>query len=198
MKKLYLILTAIFLLCLSCNNVTAQVPYKASVGGVLPSLFAGGPSSKFFFKEHIAFQADILLKTVLTAGRDADINKPIFAVYIDLEANLNIVYQNKFKEKEYSEYFWLIGGGVSYGYDFAGFVGGGKRGGKIGVNTIFGIEIVNKATPVSFQIDFRPGYGMLFTFNNSWVDATFLSHKSPWSHFDWMIGFTLRYTFKKK
>ena len=97
MKKFTIIFIATILLCFSCEKLMAQAPYKASVGGMLPSFLALGPSAKFFVGEHLALQADILLKTVLTAGRDAAINKPVFAVYINLETNLNIMYQNKFK-----------------------------------------------------------------------------------------------------
>jgi len=41
---------------------------------------------------------------------------------------------------------------------------------------------------------------MLFTFDKSYnyVHALFFRSESPWSHFDWMIGFTLQYTFKEK
>jgi len=101
------------------------------------------------------------------------------------------MYQGKFKEKKYIDSFWLLGGGLSFGYTI-------EENGKFGANAIIGIELVNKKTPVAFQIDFRPGYGMLFSFDKTPVYAFFFSHKSPWHHFDWLIGFTIRYTFKKK
>ena len=191
MKKIYFLLIASILLGVSCNTISAQAPYKASVGGVLPSFFAVGPSAKFFFSDHLAFQADIMLKNGFTIGKDIDSNQRGLVLYVGLETNLNFVYQKKLKEKKKTELFWFTGSGISFGYTLAG-------NGKFGANAIVGMEYVFKNSPISIQVDFRPGYGMLFSFDRSPVSGFFFTHKSPWSHFDWLIGFTLRYTFKKK
>ena len=39
---------------------------------------------------------------------------------------------------------------------------------------------------------------VVFTPNDNYVEALFIKLKNPYSHFDWFIGGTLRYTFKKK
>ena len=169
----------------------AQAPYKASVGGMLPSFFALGPSAKFFFSERIAFQADILWRDGFTIGKDMDWNERGLALYLGLETNLNFIYQKKLKEKKKSELFWFTGGGISFGYTLA-------NNGKFGANAIVGLEYVFNNAPIALQIDFRPVYGMLFTFDKSPIHGFFFRHESPWSHFDWLLGFTLRYTFKKK
>jgi len=192
MKKIYYLLTATLLLFLSCNKIAAQAPYKASVGG-MPLVNTLGISSKFFLGNHIAFQTDLFWKVIFTGYKYENMDKKriLGALYASLELNPNIIYQKKIKEKTISELFWFIGGGVSFGYAIG-------NSGKFGANGIIGIEFVDKTIPVAFQIDFRPGYGMLFSFDKTPVYAFFFSHKSPWHHFDWLIGFTIRYTFKKK
>ena len=171
----------------------AQEPYKASVGGLLAP-FAVGVSSKFFFCEHLAFQADILQKTGFTFGKNIGYNDYGLRLYWDLETNLNFVFQKKLKEKKISELFWFIGGGTSFGYTIKDIDG------KFGVNAIVGLEYLFKNCPMAIQIDFRPGYGMLFSFDKTdkYVNQFWSRQLSPWSHFDWMIGFSIRYTFKKK
>ena len=210
MKKITIILTTIFLLFLPCTQTWAQadttknilhervneqekkarVPYKVSVGA-MASYFAIGFSSKFFFCKHTAFQTELLWKGVFSPYKDDYYNEIFLAAYVNLETNLNIIYQKKIKEKKNSELFCLVGGGTSFGYDFT------VRG-KFGLNTIVGLEYVFKKKTLAIQIDFRPGYGMLFTFDGSDVKESFSSHKTPWHHYDWLIGFTLRYVFKKK
>ena len=56
MKKIYLLLTVTFLLCLTYITTIAQPPYKASVGGMLPSFFALVPSSNFFLENTLLFR----------------------------------------------------------------------------------------------------------------------------------------------
>jgi hypothetical protein len=210
MKKLILIII-IFLSWLPCSQIWAQAdttnnilnqrvkervyktqaPYKASVGGMFPSFLTMGASSKIFFNECGAFQAELLFKTVFAIGKKDISFGDITAIYSNLETNLNIIYQKKIKEKKNAELFWLIGGGISFGYNF-------EVQGKFGVNTIVGLEYVFKKKPLALQIDFRPGYGMLFSFDSSNVKGFFFEHESPWPHFDWLFGFTLRYTLKDK
>ena len=194
MKNIKIILSVSILFCLFCGKTNAQVPYKASVGGIMPyTSLAVGPSFKFFFTDNVAFQTDILVKGVLTGGVDVDKNKISFAPYLSIEANMNVIYQKKLKENSISELFWLMGGGVSFGYSWT------PGNGKFGVNTLFGLEYVFMNKPIAIQIDFRPGYGLLFNSSvDSYVEAIFFTHTNPWSHFDWFIGGTLRYTFKQK
>jgi len=169
-----------------------QMPYKTSIGGIMPfTSLAFGPSLKFFFTEHLAFQADIFIKGVLTGGVDLVDNKTAFVIYLSIESNINVMYQKKIKEKNKSELFWLMGGGVSLGYCWT------PNNGKFGTNVILGLEYILKNTPMAIQIDFRPGYGLLFN-SDHYISVPFSSFNNPWHHFDWFIGGTLRYTLKKK
>jgi hypothetical protein len=47
-------------------------------------------------------------------------------------------------------------------------------------------------------MDLRPGYGMLFNSGEKLNGGGYIPANNPWSHFDWTLAFTLRYTLKKK
>ena len=189
--RLFFLATIAFLLSVACLKSYAQSPYKASVGGIVYGL-ALGPSFKAFFTNHVAFQTDMFLKGVLSAGKDVNTNRIGFAPYLSVETNVNLIYQKKIKEKTYTELFLLAGGGVSLGYSWT------PGSGKFGINAIMGLEYVFKNIPLAIQIDLRPGYGLLFNSNYKYVDAIFFTHNNPWSHFDWCIPLTFRYSFKEK
>jgi hypothetical protein len=194
MKKITFYLIAVILLCLPYNKISAQAPYKASIGGMpyYGTFLAIGPSFKFFLNDNVAFQSDILYRATLTG---AFIERRIaFALYTVLETNTNFMYQKKLKDKKSSELFGFIGGGINFGINFGFLPVEGC--GKFGTNAIFGLEYVYKNIPLAIQIDLRPGYGVLF--HPSGEIDVFNTVKTPWSHFDWMFGFTLRYTFKEK
>ena len=179
---------ATILLCLSCYNTMAQAPYKASIGGLLGYL-GMGTSFKTFFTEHISFQTDIFGKLVLTM--QADESNLGAALYPALELNTNVMYQKRIKERKKSELFWVIGGGLSLGCDLL------HGNGKFGANVIIGWEYVFKNKPLAFQIDLRPGYGMLFNSGDILKEGLHPAI-NPWHHFDWLVGFTFRYAFKEK
>ena len=185
MKSKKQILIAGILLCLSCGKTTAQAPYSASAGGLL-GINAGGFSSKFFFTDNVAFQSDILCKVTLTKVYGGNL-----VFYPALETNSNLMYQKKIKNKKSSEQFGFIGGGINLGCVPAGY-------GKFGVSAIIGLEYVFRKKPLAIQIDFRPGYGLLFHYGEEMAIPLFNRIESPWSHFDWMFGFTLRRTYKEK
>jgi hypothetical protein len=176
------------------NAAKAQVPYRGSIGGMLPyTSNAQGPSFKAFFNENVAFQTDLLFKVAFTGGKDVKENRNTFVFYFSIEANVNIVYQKKLKEKEKTDLYWLIGGGMSLGHQL--FLSNGK----FGLNTIIGLEYVYKKKNISLQFDVRPGYGLLYNLSETNINTPLISFsKNPWSHFDWMMGLTLRYTFKDK
>jgi len=187
MKKIYLLLTAAFLLCLPCTTTMAQPPYKASVGGMIsPVPPIGGFSFKTFTTNKVAFQADIYFKTMLTGSIKEGVS-----LYSSCVINANFIYQKTMKELKNSELFWFTGGGISFGSTMVGNI-------KFGVNVIMGLEFVFKNTPLSIQIDMRPGCGMLFSFSKELKKPLLHPNKNPWPHFDWLTGITFRYTFKKK
>ena len=189
MKKLTLILIASTLLCFSNQKTTAQAPYKASIGGMLspliPVMGVAGFSVKSFCTDYFAFETDIYLKMMFTGDL-----KDGVAFYSSYVANINFIYQKKLKEKENSNLFWFMGGGVSLGFTFIGNA-------KFGTNAIMGLEYVFLKKPLAIQMDLRPGYGILFS-SYSRINGDWIPNKNPWSHFDWYLGWTFRYTFKEK
>ena len=190
MKKIYLLLTATFLLCLPCNKIMAQVPYKASVGGMYPALIAGGASYKTFLSDNFALQTDLLCRMV--AAKYIEEKDFLLGLYGTIELNTNIMYQKKVKEKENFYLFWFIGCGGTLGFEFV------RINGKFGANAILGLEFVFNKYPLAIQIDLRPGYGMLFNSGGKLNSDFFIPDTNPWHHFEWLIGIALRYTFKKK
>ena len=189
MKNIKLILIASILLCLSCEKIMAQTPYKASIGGMfspfLPVMGVGGLSFKSFCTDHLVYQTDIYLKMMITGDLDE-----AAAFYTSYVVNANLIYQKKMKEQEKSNLFWFMGGGVSLGFTFIGNA-------KFGANAIMGIEYVFSQKPLSIQMDLRPGYGILFS-SFSRINGVWIPNDNPWHHFDWYMGVTFRYTFKEK
>jgi len=190
-----ILLLGILFVCMVCIKSYAQSPYKSSVGGFSPyPATAVGPSFKAFFTDNVAFQTDILFRAVFTCGVTEKGSEGV--LYFLLESATNVVYQKKFKDKKKYELFWFTGGGVNFGYQFQGY-------GKFGTNAMVGFELCAKKIPLAFQMDVRPGYAMLFSPDGSsieipWIFGYRYIHKSPWSHLDWLITFTFRYTFKEK
>ncbi len=175
---------------LGSNSLTSSLqtknkPYKMSIGGVV-SAIGIGPSYKAFLGDFLAFQTDLLWKTLFTFDNDLLSGANLFS---SVELYLNVMCQNRLKETKKAELFWFMGGGISLGYETSG-------NGKFGVNALMGLEYVFVNTPFSFQMDIRPGYGMLFNSGKELKGAHLYPSKNPWSFFDWMIGFGFRYAFK--
>lgn len=173
MKNLKLAVVALALVMGVSFTAQAQAPYKHSIGATVGSMNAF--SWKTFCDNHFAIQIDAGSKFTMGAFRNSS-----NCVYT-AEANANFMYQGYMSKKLYG----FIGGGPSLGYCWnQSWEGWHYRHdiGKFGVNAIFGLELKISA-PVTFQWDFRPGYGMLF--NENWT-----SH-----YFDWGLNFGVRYTF---
>ncbi|MCQ2265513.1 MAG: hypothetical protein MJZ46_05670 [Bacteroidales bacterium] len=170
--------------------VKAQAPYKHSVGGTLGTLEA--VSYKTFFTDHLALDVNACYKiTVGPAayhinGITGSYNSTIFPRTI--EVNPNLEYESATNK---GGLLWFIGGGLSLGYCHnVGIRDNGlSRGwgyaqpnwGKFGVNAIGGIEYKFNF-PMTLQVDFRPGYGLLFDSNNE-----------TFSYFDWGLCVGVRY-----
>ena len=191
MKKFTLVFIITILLCFSCEKLMAQAPYKASIVGTAYPCLTNviGPTYKMFFADNIAFQTDIFFKSTLTWCTDK--YGIAFAFYYAVESNTNIMYQKRIKDKTTVESFWFLGGGITLGCNIL------SGDGKFGTNVIMGLEYILKNAPISFQIDFRPGFGMLFNFDENLNNGGYIPDNNPWVHFDWTLAFTLRYTFKK-
>jgi hypothetical protein len=169
-----------------------QSPYKVSVGGMI-HILAAGPSVKIVCKK-IAFQTDMFFKLLFTEGDACWGN---LAIYGSFAINENIIYQKKIKTKKSFDTFLLAGGGASFGITPI------QLNRKLGTNVIIGMEFVFNF-PLAIQIDVRPGYGLLYNpsgeLNSSGVLFTLNPYPlySPWHHFDWSFGVTVRKVFKKK
>lgn len=189
-------------------NVNEQ-PYSHGLGLIVGSM--NGFSFKTFLSEHFAVSVELGFKVTAANGKQFYegtrynpyssysysyttywVNEEFLTTTGVLELNVNFIYQNHFIAGLYG----FAGGGPSLGWHCYNFytpygVGGvyndwryyKGNNGKAGVNMIFGLEYVFKA-PVSLQVDFRPGYALLF-------DWKYTAH-----YFDWGLNLGIRYTFK--
>ncbi|MDR2084544.1 MAG: hypothetical protein LBP67_06080 [Bacteroidales bacterium] len=183
--KFFLIISILF--CVFTQETVAQYPYKSSIGG---SMFVNviGPTFKCFFSDNIAFQSDIYWKVIVSPYKANDNWDP--AIQPVVEADANLMYQKRLKYLHNAELFYFVGGGINGGYSGCT---------KLGINTIFGLEFVSLRKPIAFQLDLRPGYGILIKSNDNDNVGFFLPEfERQWSFFDWVFGCTIRYTFKRK
>lgn len=170
--------------------VNAQAPYKHSVGGTLGTLEAF--SYKTFFTNHLTLDLNAGYKITVgpSAYRITGVNESYnFTIFPStIEVNPNLEYESTTGK---SGLLWFIGGGLSLGYcpnvtirDKSlnrGWAYAQTNWGKFGVNAIGGIEYKFNF-PMTLQVDFRPGYGLLF--NGS---------KETLSYFDWALCVGVRY-----
>jgi len=169
----------------------SQPPYKSSVGGMLYNPL--GVSFKISLKENIFLQTDIFYTIYAYPYRED--SSIYWNIYPSVESNTNIMYQKKLKETQGVDLFWFIGGGITLGCCII------PLSGKSGVNAFTGVECVfKKDKPLSLQIDFRPGYAVLYKPNYEQSSDFLFSGppKMPASHFNCLFTFTLRRAFIKK
>lgn len=77
--------------------------------------------------------------------------------------------------------------------------------GKFGINAIAGVELALKGAPITLGIDFRPGYGVMFTgHDEDYKKVQEMAEKYEYEYsetapiynfFDWSLAVTVRYTF---
>jgi len=119
--------------------------------GLNYSFVGGGPSIKYGIAQNCVFQTDLVGKFFINQMSFGN----GFIVYIH-EISQNFLYQRKFSEKNDVAYYYMIGGGLSGGVSlFRPLLW------KIGTYPFFGVEFALKNKKLSFQIDVRPGYGLL-------------------------------------
>lgn len=176
-KKVLLLMVAVAMIF---GQLQAQAPYKHGIGGVVGSF--NGFTYKTFFTDHLALSVDLGNSFIVTAGEYVS-NIDLYT----LQLNPNLMYQGHFVAGLYG----LIGGGVSLGWNWGPYKyiddrWVGRRDvreiGKFGVNAIMGLEYKFNI-PLALQLDFRPGYGLLFT------------DDPGWNHFDWNLSLSVRYAF---
>ena len=139
------------------KKVSLMEPYSHSIGAIVGNLL--GVSYKYIsYYKPFAFQLD--------AG-----SKFVDGCSIELDANF--LYQNYIKRWEDYRLDWFIGGGFSSGFNvsYDAF--------SLGLNAMLGMEFMFDRIPLTLQLDFRPGLGVLD------FDETF---------FDYAIGIGVRYT----
>ena len=178
MKKMMKSAVLVLFLMGMAGGVFAQAPYKHSIGATVGNFNAF--SYKTFLANHLALQLDLGYKYTIGSTKygNMDINS--------VELNPNLMYEGHFTKGLYG----FIGGGVSLGYSWywgvhdVWFFDTAYRYdyGKFGANGILGLEYKFNI-PLTLQLDFRPGYGMLF---NEDID---------FDYFDWSVNFGVRYTF---
>jgi hypothetical protein len=72
--------------------------------------------------------------------------------------------------------------------------------GKFGINAIAGVELALTSAPITIGLDFRPGYGLMFSGKEKDSKETYMGTVSAsatrnYSFFDWTLAATVRYTF---
>jgi hypothetical protein len=177
-----------FILLISATGLQAQkMPYKMGVG--LNVLSAEAVSFKMFLSPTLALQAELGYKWTITSFRTSAYGYGYsyrYSGYIgSLELNPNLFYQKEIKDWKFARLDWFAGGGVSIGYAF------GSRG-KFGINAGGGAELTFHKIPLAVQMDFRPGYGLLFGRGAQY----YYGDKKTFSYFDWGLNISVRYLFK--
>ncbi len=160
-----------------------KMPYKNSIGVSLQSL--NGFAFKTFCTDHFAIQADLGAKFTIGASREFEYGLDFVST---AEAAVNFMAEAKLFKGLYG----FIGGGPNLGYcwNFGEWTSQDELNrswtyhdlGKFGASAIFGLEY-KLNIPLTIQLDFRPGYGMLF------------GQYGTISYFDWAINGGVRYTF---
>jgi hypothetical protein len=174
-KELKLLMMS--LLLLSTMTISQAQPYKGGIGVTVGTMY--GVQGKMFLTPALALQADLAWKFGVYNGNFQG------STYIsDFELNPNLLYQANITKWNWGQLDWFAGGGLSLGCEFGHYNHNHNTMGKFGINAIGGVELSLSKIPLAFALDFRPGYGLLFSKNYA-----------P-SYFDWAITIGVRYCFQ--
>ena len=182
MKKIILLISMAFI---ATGSLFAQ-DYNQSVGLVVGSL--NGLSYKKFIKENVAVQTDLAFGLVATrasvyhGGEYLGSGGEHFWTF---QLQPNLYYQKNVFNTDWGNIAALVGGGMSLGY--AEEFGSDLSMGKWGVNAIAGVEFILNNSPITVGLDFRPGYGLLFTSQSYGILTAHI--------FDWTLAASVRYCF---
>jgi len=187
-KNLMVFVTGI--LMLSMSTLYAQ-PYKGGIGAVVGTTY--GVDGKVFLSPKLALQADFGWKFGWFPFWYSTYR---YSHYMsNLELNPNLLYQSNIQEWGWGQLDWFVGGGFSlgyalglynYNYYYYNYNYYRYGAGKFGVNAMGGVELALKKVPLAFSVDFRPGFGLLFSKNTT----------IP--YFDYCLNASIRYCFKNK
>lgn len=166
---------------------------KHSVGLINGFSLLPGVTYKHCPSQQFSMETDLNPKTLITGRLLSE--KANHIVLIMVELSENFLYQRSFVQKNNISYQYIFGGGVSGAMQpFSPLVW------KIGVNAFAGFEFVFLDRPISLQVDFRPGYGLLLRSAKTLEEQRHyldlltpgLNH-NPQSCFDWAINFAIRF-----
>ena len=209
MKKILL-----FVVALGVASASFAADYQKSAGLLVGNLT--GFSYKHFITENLAVQSDLGVGVLATAagigvtvhmdGLSASAFESLkgytLSVY-DFGINENVLYQQSIKGSNFS---YVLGGGLSLGFaapykmtgeGYSNWLVGTEKGNaepmfKCGVNAYVGAEYKMPDAPITFGVDFRPGYGLLAVSHHSDGD---LSESVQYHYLDWHLSLSMRYCF---
>ena len=173
MKKIYTILLVLMM------SVSAMAQHE--IGAVLGGM--NGLSYKYWCSNNFALQADLAVGLTRIVGgqyyKGNQLTSGDMGAY-DFTINPNVLYHWQLPEN----FKIYAGGGASFGLvsninntDPDGVMG------KFGLNAAVGATYDLQEVPLTFALDFRPGYGLGF----QKADFPHLSY------FDWKLAFAIRY-----
>ena len=175
MKKKFSLMLATLLL--SCSFIFAQ---KNEFGLLLGGM--NGLSYKHIVSDNFAIQTDLAVgfqRTIGTEGIKDDLYNYTFDIF-DFTLNVNFLYNKELQNNIYV----YAGGGPNIGfiqelpYSPITF-------GKFGANAMFGVGYKMPNLPLSFSLDFRPGYALMLNYKYE-----MLLHM-----LDWHLSCGVRYCF---
>lgn len=183
----------------SCQKNVQDMPSSShSVGLINGFSLLPGVTYKYQHSQHFSLETDINSKILITGRLLSEKANHIVLGMVELSENF--LYQHPFAKKNNISYQYIFGGGVSGAIQPISPIIW-----KIGVNAFAGIEFVLLEQPISFQVDVRPGYGLLLRFAKTveeqrhYLDLLTpgLNH-NPQSCFDWALNFSIRFHKKNK
>lgn len=183
MKKIFTILVVALM---SMSAMAGEHEIGAIVGGL------NGISYKYWMTDELAVQADLAVGLTQAADGYKD-NGGTYHIsswgMYDFTLNPNALYHIALP----ADFYAYAGAGASIGFmsylKQLELVDRNPIDGKFGANVVVGAEYKLSGVPLSFSLDFRPGYGLRFnTYTNDYVRYTDLHH-----FFDWKLGLAVRY-----
>ena len=174
-------------------DTTYSPKYKHSVGVINGYSILPGITYKYRSSQHFSLETDFNPKLLITGRLLSEKANHIVLYMIELSGNA--LYQRSFAEKNNISYQYIFGGGVNGAVQpFSPVIW------KVGINAFMGIEFVILDSPVSLQVDVRPGYGLLLRSDKTieeqrnYLDLLTPGLKqNPQSCFDWAVNFSIRF-----
>ena len=172
-KSFFLVLSLLFM----CNTLFAQ---KNEFGLLLGGM--NGLSYKHIVSDNFAIQTDLAVgfqRTIGTEGIKDDLYNYTFDIF-DFALNANFLYNKELQNNIYV----YAGGGPNIGL-MQTLYNSDITFGKFGANAMFGVGYKMPNLPLSFSLDFRPGYALMLNYKYE-----MLLHM-----LDWHLSCGVRYCF---